>query len=173
MLKDSWIGSSLTPGDPVKWHVVSLSDVMIIAIPIWQGRISPVLDTATRLHVLTCRDGKEIGRREVLLGELEPEELARSIAELHLDLLLCAALSQALHRALCQHGVRVRPHLCGEIEAVLRAYCHHRLGAAEFRMPGSSGSRFDTICSAVAGPPSRRKSPARTPPGIVTSQRLK
>jgi len=119
-----------------------MNDVVKLAIPIWQGRISPLLDTATRLLVLTCRDGKEAGRQEVLLGTLDPEALAGKVAELQVDLLLCAALSEVLYRALRQQGVRVHPHLCGEIEAVLCAFCHHRLGEKEFRMPGSLGGHL-------------------------------
>lgn len=112
---------------------------MILAVPTWQGRISPLLDTATRLLVLTCRDGKEAGRCEVLLEPLQADAFAAKLAGLQVDLLLCAALSEDLHRALLQKAIRVRPHLCGEIEAVLHAYCHGRLGEEEFRMPGCVG----------------------------------
>ncbi len=116
-------------------------DLVILGVPIWQGRISPLLDTATRLLVLTCRDGKEASRQEVLLGALEPEAFADKVAGLHVDLLLCAALSEVLHRALLQRAIRVRPHICGEFESVLCAFCNDRLGEEDFRMPGSLGRR--------------------------------
>lgn len=111
-------------------------DTVTLAIPIWQERVSPVLDAATRLLVVTRRRGVDTQRREVLLGPLQPEPLARSIAELRVDIVLCAALSDALQLALRKHGIRVRPHLCGEVEAVLRAFCRRRLACDEFRMPG-------------------------------------
>jgi predicted Fe-Mo cluster-binding NifX family protein len=117
-------------------------DVVILGVPVWQGRISPLLDTATRLLVLACRDGKEISRREVVLEALEPEAFADKVAELQVDLLLCAALSEDMQRALRQQAIRVHPHVCGEIGAVLCAFCHQRLGEEEFRMPGSGRSRF-------------------------------
>jgi hypothetical protein len=107
-----------------------------IAIPIWQQRISPLLDTAARLLILTCRDGKEASRREIVLAPQPPDALARTIAELHLDLLLCGAASQPLLRALEAHGVNVRPHLCGELEEILQAFCHGQLGQKKFRIPG-------------------------------------
>lgn len=139
---------------------------MTIAVPIWQGRVSPLLDTAARLLVVKCRDGREAGRREILLGPLPPEALARSVAELRVDLLLCAALSEGLYRALRRAAVRVRPHICGEVEAVLSAFCHRRLDDAEFRMPGCWGAHRHGECcqqrrAARAAKPGRRGIGAR------------
>jgi predicted Fe-Mo cluster-binding NifX family protein len=95
-----------------------------------------LLDAATRLLVVTLRRGAEVRRREVLLGPLQPDVLARSVTELRVDVLLCAALSEPLLRDLQKRGVRVRAHLCGEVDTVLRAFCSHRLAREEFRMPG-------------------------------------
>jgi hypothetical protein len=117
-----------------------------VAIPICQQRISPVLDTATRLLVVTRQRGREVQRREIILSPLPPESLASSVAELRVQVVLCAALSGALHRALRQRGIRVRPHLCGEVEAVLRAFCCRRLSGDEFRMPGCWGMHSHGAC---------------------------
>jgi predicted Fe-Mo cluster-binding NifX family protein len=110
--------------------------VVTIALPISQERISPVLDTAGHLLLVTRRRGREVERRELVLSPLSPEALARSVAELRVDVLLCAALSEPLLRALEQHGIRVKPHLCGEVESVLRAFGCGQLRRDEFRMPG-------------------------------------
>jgi predicted Fe-Mo cluster-binding NifX family protein len=117
-----------------------------VAIPIWQDRISPLLDAATRLLVVTRRRGVEAQRREFLLGPLPTEALARDVAGLHVDVLLCAAVSEPLLRALRKRGVRVRPHVCGEVEAVLRAFCCRRLAREEFRMPGCWGRDLNGDC---------------------------
>ena len=129
---------------------------MTVAIPIWQERVSPVLDAATRLLVVTRRRGAEAQRREVILGPLDSEALARGMAELQVNIVLCAALSEDLHRALCRHGVQVRSHLCGEVEAVLRAFCCRRLAREEFRMPGCWGQHAHGQCCRRVG-----RSPAR------------
>jgi len=117
-----------------------------IAIPILQGRISPVLDTAARLLLVTRRRGKEVARREFVLGPLPPEGLARSVAELRVNVLLCAALSQPLLRALERRCVRVKSHLCGEVESVLRAFNCGQLRREEFRMPGCWGRHLHGGC---------------------------
>jgi predicted Fe-Mo cluster-binding NifX family protein len=120
----------------------ALRSGVTVAIPSWHRRVSPVLDTATRLLVVRCCHGRETGRREVLLGPLAVEAFARAVADLDVDVLLCGALSEGLWRALEQHGVRVRPHLCGEVEAVLRAFGCGQLGRDEFRMPGCRGAHL-------------------------------
>jgi len=117
-----------------------------IAIPVLQNRVSPVLDTATRMLVVTHRRGREVQRKECLLSLLPADALARSVAELRVDLLLCAALSEGLRRALEQYGIRVRPHLCGTVDAILTAFCCNQLDRDEFRMPGCWGHHMDGRC---------------------------
>lgn len=125
--------------------VASLSAVTI-AIPVLQNRISPVLDTATHLLLVTRRRGREVGRKEYVLSPLPPEALARSLVELRVDVLLCAALSGLLSQALQRGNVRVRSHLCGEVDSVLRAFCGGRLNRDEFRMPGCLGAHLHGQC---------------------------
>ncbi len=109
---------------------------MTVAVPVWQDRVSPVFDTACRLLVVRRRRGREIERKEFVLGTLAAEALARSVSELHVDVLLCAAISEPLRQALERGGVRVEYHLCGEVERLLAAFCAGNCRCSEFRMPG-------------------------------------
>ena len=77
-------------------------DTMRVGIPIWNGRVSPVLDTAERVVVVDTEAGEV--REEVAL---EPRRLplrAARIAELRLDLLVCGALSRPLAEMLAAAG---------------------------------------------------------------------
>lgn len=130
------------------WHVYCIcSPTVRVAIPIWQERVSPVLDVASRLLVVTCRAGKPVQRKEFLLSQLSPEVLAESVAELGVDVLLCAALSDSLFRSLERRGVRVRPHLCGDVEPLLRAFIQGGVRRSEFRMPGCWGWHLNGACA--------------------------
>ena len=42
---------------------------MRIAVPIWEDRISPVFDTASRLLIVEMEDQKDTSRFEILLDE--------------------------------------------------------------------------------------------------------
>ncbi len=109
---------------------------MTVAMPIWDGRISPVLDVAGRFLVVQLKNGRETSRREVLVAETQPPQLAKGIKEMGAEVLLCGAMSQSVAYCLEDVGVRVRPHVCGEAEAVLRAFLTDNLEQSEFRMPG-------------------------------------
>ena len=95
-----------------------------------------MFDTAARLLVVRRKHGREVERKEFLLGALALNELVSSVAELRVNVLLCAAISEPLRLALERGGVRVEPHLCGEVEALLAAFCAGKCRRSEFRMPG-------------------------------------
>lgn len=105
-------------------------------MPIWEGRISPVLDVAGRFLVVQIENGRETSRREMVVAESNPTLLVRGIKEMGVGILLCGALSEPVAFLLAKSGVRVWPHLCGEAEAVLHAFLTDTLRQAEFRMPG-------------------------------------
>ena len=128
------------------WLGGPCAQIMTVAIPISEGRISPVLDAAARFLVVTRRRGKQSNRRECVVGPQPVDAMAASIAELKVDVLLCAAVSEALRRSLEACGVRVRRHLCGDAETVLRAFLAGHLRQADFRMPGCWGWHPNGAC---------------------------
>jgi hypothetical protein len=119
---------------------------MTVAMPIWQGRISPVLDVAGRFLVVHFENDHEMSRREVLVAETNPRLLAKGIKEMG-EVLLCGALSQPVADSLANERVRVWPHLCGEAESVLQAFLTNTLKQAQFRMPGCCLGHCACHCS--------------------------
>ena len=115
-------------------------------MPISRERISPLLDEAARLRLITCWQGREVEREDRALAARTPEALARCVAGWHVDILLCAAVSGPLLRELERLGVQVQPHLCGEAGAVLQAFSQNRLHRPEFRMPGCQGRHAGKAC---------------------------
>jgi len=114
---------------------------MRIAIPSWQGRVSPVLDTAGAiLLVELARDGQR-SQAEISLLVGGVFERARSLVELGPDVLICGAISWPLEAALRSAGIRVIPYTCGEVEQVLSAFLDGRLDQGAFLMPGCCGRR--------------------------------
>jgi predicted Fe-Mo cluster-binding NifX family protein len=66
---------------------------VLIAVPICQGRVSPVFDVATRLLVVRLKGGVEVERREVALFEDQPAGIVRTLEELGVGTLVCGAIS--------------------------------------------------------------------------------
>jgi predicted Fe-Mo cluster-binding NifX family protein len=121
-------------------------------MPIWEGRISPVLDVASRFLVIHFEKGREISRREFLVGQTVTASLVEGIEEMGAEVLLCGAVSQPLANGLTRSGVRVLPYLCGDVEAVVEAFFLDTLDQPEFRMPGC----YQSFCGCYPGRRRRR-----------------
>jgi predicted Fe-Mo cluster-binding NifX family protein len=121
----------------------ALLDVLImnLAITTWDGWVSPVLDVAKRLLLVSVEGGQVRARTEADLEERLPAARARRIADLGVQVLICGALSQPLEAALSSAGVRVIPQTCGPVEEVLRAFLAGQLRDEAFLMPGCCGRR--------------------------------
>ncbi|MGD2174433.1 MAG: NifB/NifX family molybdenum-iron cluster-binding protein [Candidatus Brocadiaceae bacterium] len=108
-------------------------------MPDWNGRISPVLDAARELVVVTVDKGREASRS---VRGLEPgliPQRARQLARLGVDVLICGGVSLPLLRMLEGIGIRVIPGISGDVNQVVHAYLSGRLTDGRFAMPGWRG----------------------------------
>lgn len=114
---------------------------MIVAIPDWKGRVSPVFDVAGQLLVAHVAAGLPDGCRHQQLLTQSPAARVSQLAEWGIDILLCGGISSGLREALERAGVTVIPHICGCVQEVLRAYLDKRLSDEHFAMPGCCARR--------------------------------
>ena len=112
---------------------------MKVAIPTWNGRVSPVLDVAKHLLVVDIEANAEVARSKADLDETYLVARFKRICELGVEILICGAVSRPLEAALLSAGVRVIPQTCGPVEDVLRAFLSGRLTDEAFLMPGCCG----------------------------------
>lgn len=114
---------------------------MRIAIPDWQGRISPVFDVATHLLLADVEDGSVRWRQTVPLKSEDMQMRVQEVCGLGIELLICGAISRPLELALIVRGIEVSPQTCGEVEEVLSALLAGSLHPDAFLMPGCCGRR--------------------------------
>lgn len=107
------------------------------------GRVSPVLDVATKAFVLNYGDGIELTRQEVALHSNNPFSRVREICALGTDTLICGAVSHQLEEALLSAEIKVFSFICGQIDEVIAAFFESRLDDPIFSMPGCCGRRLD------------------------------
>ena len=109
---------------------------MKVAIPVWEGRVSSVLDFSQRLVVVELRNGGETSRTEVALLEQDAFAKLARLRELGIDVLICGAVSQPLACASMASGIQLLPYVTGSVDDVLNAYRAGQLGRPQFTLPG-------------------------------------
>jgi predicted Fe-Mo cluster-binding NifX family protein len=115
---------------------------MRIAVPIWDDKISPVLDTASRLLIVDVENRTETYRFEIHLVKHDLSRRCFRICELEVDVLICGAVSRAFLKLLKELGIEVIPEITGKIDDVLDAYFLGNLFHSRFLMPGCKRHRF-------------------------------
>jgi len=114
---------------------------MKVAIPHWQGRVSPVFDVASNALVVEISDGVEHARQKVALDAEDPQLRAARLAQTGTDILICGAISWPLEMALSAVGIDVIPQRCGDVEQVLAAFIRGQWRQDAFLMPGCGARR--------------------------------
>jgi predicted Fe-Mo cluster-binding NifX family protein len=114
--------------------------MMKAAIPCWQGRISPVLDSAERFLFVESADGETV-REEISLPAGSPFDRARSLAGRGVEAVVCGAVSREMELALRSAGLEVLANRCGPVDEVVAAFMRGQLDEERFAMPGCCGRR--------------------------------
>ncbi|MFW6147675.1 MAG: NifB/NifX family molybdenum-iron cluster-binding protein [Thermodesulfobacteriota bacterium] len=112
---------------------------MRVAVPTWNGRISPVFDEASRLFVAEVRGKDEYSTFETNMSEYFLPSKVMRLRGLGVDTLICGAISRPLADMVTTAGIRLIPWVSGMVEEVLQAFLSERLFDLRYAMPGSPG----------------------------------
>ena len=110
--------------------------MMNVAVTAWDGRISPVFDSAKTLMLAEIKDGEVVSRRYESIDPVWISHLADRLRELGVDVLICGAISQTPSTIIEANGIRLIPFIGGAIEEVLNAFARSGRIAPDFLMPG-------------------------------------
>jgi len=114
---------------------------MKIALPTFNGRISPVFDVAQKLVLVEVDGANELSREEHVIPSKIFARRAAHLSELGVEILLCGAISRPLAMMITAQGIEVVSFISGEVDEVLAAYLQGRLADPTFFMPGCCGRR--------------------------------
>ena len=112
---------------------------MRIAVATWEGRISPVFDTARHILCFDVEDGVGRPAGVVEVSSDQPQAKLTKLQELGVSVLICGAVSRPLATMLSGMGIRLVPFLAGEVEEIVKAFAVGRLEGVCFHMPGCCG----------------------------------
>lgn len=109
---------------------------MKIGIPVWDNRVSPLLDTAGQLLMVNVEQEKRLPREVVNIPLQPPWQRARYIHDAGVGTLICGAVSRPLESMLIAAGITVIPWIRGEIEEIIAAYSAGTLDKSSYQLPG-------------------------------------
>ncbi len=109
---------------------------MLVAVPEFQGRVSPTFNFC---HRLTLWRVDSLGCRRAAVKTCRrstTEERARKLQGAGVEVLLCGAISEDAHGLLERCGIVVVDGLAGPVEQVVAAFMCGALEDPRFRLPG-------------------------------------
>jgi len=114
---------------------------MRLAVPEFNGRVSPVFDFCRKLVIIDPGEDGHFERFCVDWSEGERIDRARRLRELKVDILLCGGISCELAWDVARKGIRVFPWISGNTGEVLEAFLAGKLPDPRLTMPGCPKSR--------------------------------
>jgi len=126
---------------PAYCRACGVTHAMKAALTVWNGRVSPVFDVSREAVVLRIEDGSVAALWRESLDTPNASLKVDRVVDLGIDVLVCGAISESLHRELCARSVTVYGFVAGEIEQVIDALLAGALPASALSMPGCAGRR--------------------------------
>jgi len=122
---------------------------MIVAIPVWNRRVSPVFDVAKKVLVAEI-DFESGGLVAPGVHVLNPARPASTLTDLGVDLLVCSAISSVLEAKLWAQGVEVVSDICGSLDEIMAALAAGDADLTRFRSPGSRCKPKSSVAKRIA-----------------------
>ena len=113
---------------------------MKIAIPMFDSRVSPRFDFASKVLIATIEGGRVVDRKEYSLNNLNLIRRSALLKEQEVNVLICGGISNFSMRLLMGNGIEVIPMVPGEVEEILTLFISGNLNSAI--IPMITGKRY-------------------------------
>jgi predicted Fe-Mo cluster-binding NifX family protein len=107
-----------------------------IGIPIFQNRVSPVLDSCQHMLLIDVENGVEVNRQMVYLGDIPLAERFDFIKNLGIITVICGGVSESFANMLTGSNVCLCNGIAGNVDEVITAFLDDRIDSPRFYMPG-------------------------------------
>lgn len=114
---------------------------MKVAVAAWEGRVSPVFDTAQHVLLYEIVGHDILAGGETPLSDQDPTRRVQQLKDLGVETLICGAVSRPVAAMVRMAGLHLTPFIVGPVDEVLNAYVEGTLTTPAFRMPGCCGAR--------------------------------
>ena len=114
---------------------------MKIAITVWNGRISPLFDSASNVCIYERSGEADFSKQHISFADQSAEAKADILLQNGIDLLICGAVSCDAERILSKKGIAVYAYLSGEADEIIRMIKTNSPLYEKFAMPGCARKR--------------------------------
>ena len=135
---------------------------MRLAVSIWKDRLSPVLDVASRLLVVSIHEDREQYRFEADITDFNITRTCQLLKHLEVETLICGAISDIYLNALRDSGFCVIPEVAGTVNAVVSAFIDGSLPQSQFFLPGHLNGTPDTEAPVTRAAPANGPNDGKT-----------
>lgn len=109
---------------------------MIVAITVWEHRISPVFNSARTLLIAKIKDNALVSTLYLTFDFDRPLELLRMLRAQKVGIIICGAISEGPANMLLGAGFELISFIAGHIHRVLETLVKGDLLGEDFKMPG-------------------------------------
>ena len=95
---------------------------MKLAIPVFNGYVSPRVDCTRTFTLLDISEGEVVQRDEVSIPPMHPLQLAGYLKSRNIQTIICGGIPFPLIQVMQQHDMKVIYGIIGEIDEVVDAF---------------------------------------------------
>jgi predicted Fe-Mo cluster-binding NifX family protein len=107
-----------------------------VAIPTFQNRVAPVIDSCRHILIVDIVAGSEIQRENIFLGHISMSERCSVLRKMGVSVVICGGISETCARMLKSFDVRLINGIAGQVDDVLTAFIGDHIDNPSFYMPG-------------------------------------
>lgn len=107
---------------------------MILALAIFEERISAIFDNTSQLLLVSIKDNLVTKTRKINFSPLYTAEMVQKLKQEAVAVLICGAISDFMRRAVESNGTEVISWISGSVPKVLDAWLNNTM--EELVMPG-------------------------------------
>ncbi len=98
-----------------------------IAVPIFEQRIAPRLDTADKILFATVEDRKIVNEEEVRIVGVHPLNMASWFKSEEINVVICCAIDSICKNSFSQCGIHIISWIAGDARGAIEAYLNGAL----------------------------------------------
>ncbi len=123
----------------------------LVAVPVHQERISPLMDVAQKFAIFELEDG-EIRQKMIvdIHVEMEPCRIEK-LREIGVTLIICGAASGFVSKLIAERGIRLISWASGPVDEVIERYLNNDIISCCAGAPGLGRGRRRRGCSGRMG----------------------